>query len=956
MKQDEQSKRIDKILTEYDKSIESVELFQSWFNKKLVSEIKNCQLTPLKIETRIKEKASLEGKLKELRNIHSIKSLEDLVGFRVVFPLEKSAYNFVSHLYKAFGAKHIQYRPRFSEAGYNADHIILKIAPKHARGKNKVFINSKVEIQITSALYYHWTAITHDVLYKDKYNLKTFSPYHYKRLEEKFKKVMVDFIKPATHQLDVLDSSVSRARDGQVSQGKENLLKLKNETELYPLYSGLCTLKASIIDFGDCSQKSMPLINLLEDLVDKLSSGKIAEKNSFGFEPKDILRVILDILGNWSVLWKNPLHVFQISWGLLEHDDEHIAKEAKELILKLCELKLDVIKGVGIQPQQKLLRAIKAIKPVSDKQFIAILEVTGHLGRLEIDASYSDGDNFVIQRGIPTISKELISLRSRALKLFISTLFNAPPRIRTELSPKMHNFFWIAPMVKPNEESLKEIRRCARLTVKLLQQKIEAASLPELILLDKEIAFLQKKDPLVRRQCSKAIEKIKSHTDFSRIMRIIPKREIYYNTEELNKHFDNIASVHPDEIERDVLLISACINTLDAHGQSMIVNSLCQYCERVSEIKPKLKSKLLKIGLDSFWVEYALLLGDIKSGNLAKSKKYLRFWVKRGLNAQRCISLLENEALFDAGVSRKLLKQLISKDDIKNIQSLGSAVFLNLKKPGATQLVLAISSFLDSKNQVMHLSTYKPKWEQAISALPKDVCGNILKTFLHAPFLDNNCDHIIADFGRKFPDELLHLLDLRIEREESSGRRGIKKIYEAIPHDSYWAKEILEGQRAIIIPKIIASVARGSCNEYSASKLLETAWAGDSALLVNSSISKLKGKSRKQKLRVLSFFNFFQDKEAGISFAEAFVKNFNDWNKYKTQLYILTGKQGIVSGEDGFLLAHKDDVAMAENKVKNSSGELQKFWKEFLRIKNQDVALEGRRVERSAAVKEIEYK
>ena len=76
----------------------------------------------------------------------------------------------ISKYYNSFiRFKNIDFKPREHDSGYSADHLIVKINNRLARGRMSKFLGYKVEVQVMNVLSYHWSEITHGILYKDKY-------------------------------------------------------------------------------------------------------------------------------------------------------------------------------------------------------------------------------------------------------------------------------------------------------------------------------------------------------------------------------------------------------------------------------------------------------------------------------------------------------------------------------------------------------------------------------------------------------------------------------------------------------------------------------------------------------------------------------------------------------------------------------------------------------------------
>lgn len=119
------------------------------------------------ISWRIKTAESIAHKLKrkkrELSLDCAVRTLNDMVGIRIVCPFQDDVYRMAKEIRKIPGLKTIKvknYITRPKESGYRSIHVIAEVLRKEE--------NVRVEIQIRSVAMNYWAILDHQLCYKNE--------------------------------------------------------------------------------------------------------------------------------------------------------------------------------------------------------------------------------------------------------------------------------------------------------------------------------------------------------------------------------------------------------------------------------------------------------------------------------------------------------------------------------------------------------------------------------------------------------------------------------------------------------------------------------------------------------------------------------------------------------------------------------------------------------------------
>lgn len=168
------------------------------------------------INKRVKDINSLTEKIERKAALGThyrhIEDIKDIVGIRIVFYTETERKRFLKNLQKEFG-KAIIVKETKGNHGYASIHAIASLQnKKYKLDEYKRFIGLQCEIQLSLILNHAWAEIEHDILYKAGPKVKQINPTEYNNLRERMERIMSEYIKMASYELENIVDEIRHIR------------------------------------------------------------------------------------------------------------------------------------------------------------------------------------------------------------------------------------------------------------------------------------------------------------------------------------------------------------------------------------------------------------------------------------------------------------------------------------------------------------------------------------------------------------------------------------------------------------------------------------------------------------------------------------------------------------------------------------------------------------------------
>ena len=164
--------RMSDILITYDERKDKFESYALTLKSLLTTLICNEKISIHSLESRVKTKKSLEGKINKKGKYKSIDDITDIVGIRIITHYADDVDKIAAIVEKEFTIDQensIDKRTSIApdKFGYLSLHYIVTLSSTRTNLKEyEVYKNIKAELQIRSILQHAWAEIEHDIGYK----------------------------------------------------------------------------------------------------------------------------------------------------------------------------------------------------------------------------------------------------------------------------------------------------------------------------------------------------------------------------------------------------------------------------------------------------------------------------------------------------------------------------------------------------------------------------------------------------------------------------------------------------------------------------------------------------------------------------------------------------------------------------------------------------------------------
>jgi ppGpp synthetase/RelA/SpoT-type nucleotidyltranferase len=192
---------MNEILTDFDSKKELLSGFANTTHQLLKDLLSNINLNPHQITFRVKERDSLEKKIKKKDDkYNSLSEITDLVGFRIIAYFEDDIDKVAELIEKEFNIdKENSIDKRKLETdkfGYRSLHFVLSLKNDRLKlSEYKNYKDLKAEVQIRSILQHSWAEIEHDLGYKGEIEIPETAKRTFYRVAALLEQADIEFVK-----------------------------------------------------------------------------------------------------------------------------------------------------------------------------------------------------------------------------------------------------------------------------------------------------------------------------------------------------------------------------------------------------------------------------------------------------------------------------------------------------------------------------------------------------------------------------------------------------------------------------------------------------------------------------------------------------------------------------------------------------------------------------------------
>lgn len=194
---------IDIILNQFDTSLEKYQSFKLKMEDLVNDLLKSENIVVHNVSARVKDKDSLEKKIKKKTKYNRLSEITDIVGLRIITLFEDevdSVAKLISDEFEIDPDNSIDKRIKnYDQFGYASLHYVASLKdPRVNLIEYKEYRGLMMEIQIRSILQHSWAEIEHDIGYKSKEEIPDIAKRNFARIAALLETADIEFIRLRT--------------------------------------------------------------------------------------------------------------------------------------------------------------------------------------------------------------------------------------------------------------------------------------------------------------------------------------------------------------------------------------------------------------------------------------------------------------------------------------------------------------------------------------------------------------------------------------------------------------------------------------------------------------------------------------------------------------------------------------------------------------------------------------
>lgn len=939
---------------------------------------------PLVIQSRAKTVESLKKKLEklELSDYENIEEkIKDLAGCRIIFYHNRdvkifNSFDIQKELKEKFNVIVIDYKllykksvPTIAEL-YVGDHYIVQL-----KNTDPKFQNLKCEIQIHTILNHVWSEAAHNTIYKPL-TTPDFGQNIQQRMEENFKKLMIEHIRPAGHDLESIlyDYESLVAGRKSLNTSIEEIKVATNNNERYQILNRF--EEYVIPEHSNISQLSNIAIKLVKTT---LSAKNIKETvpiptpygNLPGKTYEDILLKCIKILTNTNIFFPNMPEIFDYIVQLYVKNSECKIK-IENLIKDVSNYKLSVLKNIGIEIQEYL---ISTIKNYEDKFLFSIKGLICSICRsvlsLKIqEFSRSDHETIQMTIGIIPAGNQSKLVREEALAILEKIYLQAESisekkailDIMTSASERLRiNTDTLKDMIsKESQRILDFFKSILAKENMMIIEKIECDTYWKY--------YYHGIDEETKKKALEIESILNALREYLIFKYIAGEDGIFKNwgSENNDDNKNNYEEKNEKRKER-IKEYSKSINTENYHEwEKRIISYIEMDSDQLSksyffgkflyyfgEASPRLALQFIKSNLEKIenFLHY-LMLGIEITEKRAELESLQNNWIQEGTHLSQVAHFFE----YSKNTNLKLLENILEKAKIfQNKKALRQLVATIIHKYNQEDKEKQKSLLISTVKELINLND--PAWIDLNIPIKNNIFADlsdegitlILESLLPIDSFNPHQELILKDIADNFGALVIDFFEKRIKYD--------KKIdgYDAIPSSLIYLQEPLSKIPDIILEKISTWYKDYYSFQFSGATLIHCIFP-NSLKPIESGLNKLIKTGAEQNINVaLAILYHYHNEACAWTICKEIIKLLPQDSESLTKVKIILENNGVTEGYFGRADALKEKKSKIEKWKDDENEKVRLFSKQFDQELETEIAQEERNAEQDVEMRKHQF-
>jgi ppGpp synthetase/RelA/SpoT-type nucleotidyltranferase len=880
-----------------------------------------------KADNREKDTDSLRKKLQKKTKADSsyaaksLGDITDLAGCRILFYVESDIERFARTIHNEFEV--LEHSDRYTDDGYNALHFIVRLKKERAALIEYAQFDGMVcEIQLTTILFHAWSEMEHDIVYKDADGLEEFDKRAYEAIRNRFKSVMKDHIKQASHDFEFIHKEAQRIKEGKRAFDAEFLQSIRNAADLNDMNQKLKLLAEYVSEFGDKTPQEFPIVQLMKETLERAETMKgqpiitpLGRLTGYGFN--EIAKTALEILS--TLRYWHTEGIFDLLVELSRSKNQVVKKQSLETLKRLTEYNLQIMKRAGYVVQKTISDRIqKWTEQELIRNFDALLVITGELLEPGFDGTEWVKENAVqFTSGPLSVNVGLKQIRQDTMSL-LEKVFDLTRKTKEKLDV-LHRLAHA--MSTSHSGSSNEFNEIARESAKRIATFfVTLATRPENGLI---LHYLEEQAHWIKYrygesevpQVTELLKLLKANEEyqifrvfFGRDGRFAPDFDHVKETQERKAKIDQFikevdASNFPAWRRRVLSILKECEPT-----ERWLYAHMVDFLTEVAKRQPKLMIEFLQ--KDEKQLEQVRLdiLSGIWQSDEKSAKRMLNGWIDADKYLVQCGFFFVYIKKIDASLFKKIFDKAKTKKDAGALNALVQSLTQNFGTyPDASAAFVEL---------IRELTKHKNSWwvnyvwfhDGIIDNLDEKGMDVVLENLIFVRNVGYESEKILKTIAERYPLKVIKFFRTRISVEAKSRKRIFDaNRYDAVPHNFHDLAEPLRKHADVVIPALLEwfnekESKRSSLTSWDATHMISEIFPNFAEALETHMVALIEKQGIEAVDHILLLVNQYQGGAFLWNLCKEVVKRFHSHERYdliKSSLFVNLAQSGVVSGEYG---------------------------------------------------------
>lgn len=900
------------------------------------------------VSNRVKRLESIEGKLignSLPKNVTSLNEIDDIIGCRVIFYLESDIQRFENLIYNEFIVK--KRNMRYSEDGYNAVHLVVKLTPERLElMEYESFNGLKCEIQLTTVLFHSWSEMSHNIIYKLPKELTEFDKRSVDALKKEFGEVMKNHIKPASYSFEFINERFEKLKQGKEIFDLEFLQSILFATSRNEIYEKMKLIYQFLNEFGDKTPSGFNLIDFIPEVIQK--SHKLETTNIdtglgsiFGFEHHHVVGVSLDILN--QIRYFHVEKTLNILMILAQDENQKIRDKSFEILNNLSRYNLKVMEKIGYALQLQILNKIKNI-PVGEKKKVwtFLNQLFLNLLSLEFDDySLVNYNELHLQFGAIGVNDHLKELRKSIINLLKEIFTNSNEHVmRVDIIKLLAHAMHLPNRGEFGVEIEELVLENTVDIMDWLLHNLEHFDLQEMKALEENI-FKSNEKLTKFDELKSLIESDETYDIFKTLVgydrsynREIGWREVReIRKNKRKKYLEDMSLENYEDWERRILSIAQCYPVTNDGEFANFKAFLFDLGKSKTNIAIKIVSRNEE-NLENF-------LSNIVAGIISSEEEnsfgneLISTWLSNKKYLEQCANIYVLTNFIDKKMMNHIFESAVEINNTNALYSLLQAI-LN-KEQFYQQLSDLFIKIIKELSNYKHLYWTNLIWfdeNSILNFLTESDFNEILSCLEKVPTIGLHEEEVLIPICKNYPEKIISFFEKRVNikvEKQSKGANQLVDSFEVVPYKFNDLDELLKDKSETILPLLTQWFNKESwIFQREASHLIKNIFPDFEEPLQDYLNKLIASGDMEDANRVLEIIKEYNGSFKTHTICKNLIKKHGKDEKLMQKVMHTLTLTGVLFGERGHIIAYQQIKKEIRKWEKINNQEIKKFARKFI--------------------------